>query len=101
MELWQLDIVGGVALVDGKPLKCLTGVDDHSRYCVSATFMVRERTQPVCDAFAAALRTYGCPSRSARHRFTVPGSRLQPANLDQREPRPARQPRCGRSRDNP
>ena len=63
MELWQLDIVGGILLADGTTLKCLTGVDDHSRFCVSAALMPRERTQPVCDAFAAALRRYGVPEQ--------------------------------------
>jgi transposase len=32
----QLDIVGGVFLVDGREVKVVTGVDDHSRYCVIA-----------------------------------------------------------------
>ncbi len=34
MELWQMDIVGGFGLADGSSLKCLTGIDDHSRFCV-------------------------------------------------------------------
>jgi transposase InsO family protein len=63
MELWQLDLVGGFGLVDGTSLKALTGIDDHSRFCVSATLMPRERTQPVCDAFAAALRAHGVPEQ--------------------------------------
>jgi transposase InsO family protein len=63
MELWQLDTVGGFGLVDGTSLKCLTGIDDHSRFCVSAALMPRERTQPVCDAFAAALRLHGVPQQ--------------------------------------
>jgi transposase InsO family protein len=63
MELWQLDLVGGFGLADGTSLKALTGIDDHSRFCVSAWLMPRERTQPVCDAFAAALRTHGVPEQ--------------------------------------
>lgn len=63
MELWQLDLVGGFLLADGSRAKCLTGVDDHSRFCVSATLMLRERTQPVCEAFAAALRIHGVPQQ--------------------------------------
>lgn len=39
MELWQMDIVGGIMLSDGTELKCLTGVDDHSRFCVCAGLM--------------------------------------------------------------
>jgi transposase InsO family protein len=63
MELWQMDVVGAIALADGTSLKCLTGIDDHSRFCVCATLMVRERTQRVCDAFSAALARYGCPEQ--------------------------------------
>jgi hypothetical protein len=36
MELWQMDVVGGFVLADGRRVKALTGVDDHSRFCVSA-----------------------------------------------------------------
>ena len=61
MELWQLDVVGGFALADGSTAKAVTGIDDHSRFCVTATLMARERTRPVCDAFAAAMRAYGVP----------------------------------------
>jgi len=31
MQLWQMDVMGGVALSDGTELKVVTGVDDHSR----------------------------------------------------------------------
>lgn len=34
MDLWQLDVVGGIVLTDGTELKALTGIDDHSRFCV-------------------------------------------------------------------
>jgi hypothetical protein len=30
MELWQLDIMGGVYLSDGTELKLVSGIDDHS-----------------------------------------------------------------------
>lgn len=63
MELWQMDLVGGFALADGSSAKALTGVDDHSRFCISARLMARERTQPVCDGLAAAMRTYGVPEQ--------------------------------------
>jgi transposase InsO family protein len=61
MELWQMDIVGGFPLADGTSAKALTGIDDHSRMCVCATLMVRERTRAVCDGLRAALATYGSP----------------------------------------
>ncbi len=63
MELWQMDVVGGFLLADGTAAKALTGVDDHSRFCVSARLMSRERTQFVCDGFSAALRIYGVPEQ--------------------------------------
>ena len=63
MELWQLDVVGGFLLADGTSAKALTGIDDHSRFCVSARLMPAERTQAVCDAFALALRTHGVPQQ--------------------------------------
>jgi hypothetical protein len=29
MQLWQMDVMGGVALEDDSELKVVTGVDDH------------------------------------------------------------------------
>jgi len=63
MELWQLDVVHGFALADGTAAKALTGIDDHSRFCVSACLMSRERTQAVCDGFSSAMGTYGVPAQ--------------------------------------
>jgi len=61
MELWQMDVVGGFVLADGRRAKALTGVDDHSRFCVSARLMLRETSRSVCDGLALALRAYGVP----------------------------------------
>jgi transposase InsO family protein len=63
MELWQMDVVHGFALADGTSAKALTGIDDHSRFCVAARLMPKERTQLVCDGFGAALSTYGVPEQ--------------------------------------
>src|ERR1700737_2939687 len=63
MELWQLDVVGGFHLADGTTAKALTGLDDHSRFCVSARLMHRERTSKVCEGFSVALRHYGVPDQ--------------------------------------
>ena len=63
MELWQLDVVHGFLLADGTSAKALTGIDDHSRFCVSARLMLRERTQAVCDGFSSALHEYGLPAQ--------------------------------------
>ncbi len=61
MELWQMDLVGGVLLEDGTECKVLTGVDDHSRFCVSAGIMVRATSRAVCGFFAEALARHGVP----------------------------------------
>jgi transposase len=63
MELWQMDIVGGFALADGTSAKALTGIDDHSRMCVCARLMARERTRAVCDGLWAALARFGAPEQ--------------------------------------
>src|SRR6202171_499844 len=63
MELWQLDLVHGFVLADGTSAKALTGVDDHSRYCVSARLMPRRSAESVCDGFSSALNTYGVPAQ--------------------------------------
>jgi transposase InsO family protein len=61
MELWQMDVVGGFLLSDGRRAKALTGVDDHSRYCVSAFLTFRETSQRVCDGLGLAMRAHGVP----------------------------------------
>jgi hypothetical protein len=33
---WQMDVRDGVVLHDGTEAKVLTGIDDHSRFCVAA-----------------------------------------------------------------
>ncbi|WP_445165898.1 IS481 family transposase [Mycolicibacterium sp. Dal123E01] len=63
MELWQMDVVGGFPLADGTSAKVLTGIDDHSRMCVCATVMARERTRAVCDGLRGALVRYGLPAQ--------------------------------------
>ncbi|YCK40244.1 integrase core domain-containing protein [Actinomadura sp. ATCC 39365] len=61
MELWQLDIMGGVMLVDGRELKLISGIDDHSRFVVIARLVTRASAREVCRAFAQALRTFAVP----------------------------------------
>jgi transposase InsO family protein len=63
MELWQMDVVGGFPLSDGTSAKALTGIDDHSRMCVCARLMARERTRAVCDGLRGALAAYGVPEQ--------------------------------------
>src|SRR6201996_3088056 len=63
MELWHMDVVGGFPLADGTSAKALTGIDDHSRMCVCARLMARERTGAVCEGLRVALTTYGAPEQ--------------------------------------
>ena len=48
-------------LSDGSELKVVTGIDDHSRFCVSAMVVRRATARPVCDALAEAMRIHGVP----------------------------------------
>jgi transposase InsO family protein len=59
MELWQMDLVGRIFLADGTECHALTGIDDHSRYCVSAHLMARATARPVCGALRLALERHG------------------------------------------
>ncbi len=47
--------MAGVLLDDGTDLKVVTGIDDHSRFCVAAG------TKAVCGVFVASLRSHGIP----------------------------------------
>jgi transposase InsO family protein len=61
MQLWQMDVMGGVMLDDGTELKVVTGVDDHSRFCVAAGLVRRAVSQAVCQVLAEALKRHGIP----------------------------------------
>jgi transposase InsO family protein len=63
MELWQMDALGGVRLGDGSEAKIITGIDDHSRFCVSALVVARATARPTCDALTLALRNHGAPTQ--------------------------------------
>ena len=63
MQLWQLDVTGSVFLADGTELKLISGIDDHSRFCVIATVVRRATARAVCRAFLAAMAAYGIPER--------------------------------------
>jgi transposase InsO family protein len=84
MQLWQLDITGSLFLADGTECKVVTGIDDHSRYCVIATVVRRATGRAVCAAFAAALRVYGCPDQVLTDngkQFTGKFTRPQPVEV--------------------
>lgn len=66
MQLWGIDIVGGIRLVDAstgqiREAKIVTGIDDHSRYVVMAAVVERATGRAVCVALAQALARYGIP----------------------------------------
>jgi transposase InsO family protein len=61
MQLWQMDVMGGVLLDDGTDLKVVTGVDDHSRFCIAAGLVIRATARAVCEVFSTAMKTYGIP----------------------------------------
>ncbi|MGI5196304.1 IS481 family transposase [Streptomyces sp. CA-288835] len=61
MELWQMDIVGGVLLAGGGECKMVTGIDDHSRFMVIAKVVERATARAVFLAFGEALRRFGVP----------------------------------------
>ena len=66
MQLWGIDIVGGIQLVNPvtgelREAKIVTGVDDHSRFCVMAAGGRAGHRRAVCLAFAQALARFGVP----------------------------------------
>jgi hypothetical protein len=70
MHLWQLDIVGGVPLADGRECKLLTGIDDHSRFVVIATVLARPSGREVGEASATKHQADNPIPRHGRGRQT-------------------------------
>jgi transposase len=66
MELWQLDVMGGVWLADGRELKVLTGLDDHSRFWGAAGLVERANARSVCRVLSPPWSATGSPTRSSR-----------------------------------
>jgi transposase InsO family protein len=63
MELWQMDVMRRVFLTNGVEVSVITGIDDHSRFCVAAKVVGRTTARPVCDALLEALSTHGIPEQ--------------------------------------
>ena len=61
MQLWQMDVMGGIRLVGGAEVKLVTGVDDHSRFCVAAGVVQSATAQAVCRVLVQALERHGVP----------------------------------------
>ena len=78
MELWQLDVMGGIWLTDGRELKAVTGIDDHSRFCVAAGLIERANARNVCRIFTQALARYGTPEEVLTDNGKVFTGRLGP-----------------------
>jgi transposase InsO family protein len=84
MELWQLDVMGSVRLADGREAKLISGVDDHSRFCVIATVVGRASGRAVCAAFGRALTQFGVPEQVLTDngkQFTGKYGRPRPAEV--------------------
>jgi transposase InsO family protein len=71
MQLWQLDVTASAFLAGGREVKIVTGVDDHSRYCVIAKAVLRATARPVCQAFIDAMAVYGVPEEVLSDNGTV------------------------------
>jgi transposase InsO family protein len=82
MELWQLDVMGRVFLADRTELKVVTGIDDHSRFCVLAQLVPRATARRVCAAFSEALRRYGLPEEVLTDNGKVFTARFGPRDAE-------------------
>jgi transposase InsO family protein len=83
MELWQIDVMGGVRLTDGTQLSVVTGIDDHSRFCVIAKLVHRATARPVCEALIEGLSRHGVPEQILTDNGKVFTGKLarKPANV--------------------
>ena len=63
MQLWQMDVMGSVRMVDGSEAKLISGIGDHSRFAVIGVVVARATSRAVCAAFVAALAEYGVPEQ--------------------------------------
>ena len=61
MQLWQLDVTASAFLANGTEAEIVTGLDDHSRFCVITKAVLRATARPVCQAFVGAMGVYGVP----------------------------------------
>jgi len=83
MELWQMDVMRRVFLTNGVEVSVITGIDDHSRFCVAAKVVGRATARPVCDALLEALSTHGIPEQILTDNGKVFTGKLakRPANV--------------------
>ena len=57
MQLWQLDVTASAVLADGAEVKIVTGIDDHSRYCVITTAVIGASRMPFHRRSGSQLAT--------------------------------------------
>lgn len=62
MQLWQLDLLGGVRLAGGREAELVTGIDDHSRFAVIAAVVAIPTGRAVAEVLVDAMRRYGVPA---------------------------------------
>lgn len=82
MELWQMDVMGGVMLPGDRRASIITGLDDHSRFVVSARVVARAASRPTCDALAAAMRAWGAPEQILTDNAKVFTGRFGPSTAE-------------------
>ncbi len=78
MQLRQMDVMGGVMLTDGTECKLVTGVDDHSRFCIAAGLVTRATSKAVCAVLAQSLGRYGIPDEILTYNGKVFTGRFGP-----------------------
>jgi hypothetical protein len=61
MQLWQMDVMGGVCLASGQELAVVTGSDDTPGFCMVAGLVERANARSVCGVFTQALDRHGIP----------------------------------------
>jgi transposase InsO family protein len=71
MQLWQLDVTASAFLAGGREVKVVTGIDDHSRYCVIARAVMRATARPVCRPSWRRWASTGCPREVLTDNGTV------------------------------
>jgi hypothetical protein len=74
MALWQLDLVGGIYLADGRECKVLSGIDDHSLYVVVPAVLAIPSGRAVADAFTGPAEVLTDNGKQFTGRFTKPYS---------------------------
>ncbi len=88
MQLWGMDVVGGLMLVNPatgelREAKVITGIDDHSQFCVVAKVVERATGRAVC---VAAWRAVAIAMTTGRPWRRTSGAGSQERHLISRPP---------------